>query len=510
MKSVLILYNKPRESAIAGVTQESDAGVLAEVAAVSAALQKNNIHFNTASISNLQELPKVLNTFKDEVVFNLVEGLEGAIGDVNAVPVVCESFGRGCTGNPWECLHQTLDKWLTKFLLKERGLPVPDARLVPPGQSFSGHPGHKQSLLLKPLLSDASEGITQASVVPPPYDGINERIAELHRRFGQPVLVETFVDGRELNVAVIDMGSGPQVMPIAEIDFSAFPADRHKIVDYEAKWIEDSFAYNNTPRKIPADLPEKTAERIRELALGAWHALNCRDYIRVDFRLDAKLNPFILEVNANPDISPDAGLAAAIAAAGISYDRFVMQMISNASGRRTETKISTVPSAPAKVVGGVEIRRTVPADVEPLMKILAGTAFFHDNELQIAEEVLLDAVNDLKVSDYQSYTACVDGRPAGWVCWGATPCTDKTFDVYWLAVDKKIQGKGIGRKLMAFAEESIWEAGGRLAVLETAGREDYKPTRGFYMSIGYTEAARVKDFYAPGDDKVIYTKPAPS
>ncbi|MGD9875018.1 MAG: GNAT family N-acetyltransferase [Kiritimatiellia bacterium] len=506
---MLILYNKTRESAAAGVTLESDAGVLAEVSAVSAALGKNSVPFKTAAISCLRELPRVLSTFGDEVVFNLVEGLDGAVGDVNAVPVVCEAFGRGCTGNTSECLQQSLDKWLTKYLLKERGLPVPDAWIVPVGQKFSGQPDHKKPLLLKPLLSDASEGITQASVVPHPYADIDTRIKELHSRFSQPVLVETFVDGRELNVSVIDMGSGPQVMPIAEIDFSAFPADRHKIVDYEAKWIENSFAYNNTPRKIPADLPEKTARHIRELALGTWHALNCRDYIRVDFRLDAKLNPFILEINANPDISPDAGLAAAIAAAGISYDKFVMQMISNASGRRTETKPSTVPPAPSKIAGGVEIRRTVPADVEPLMKILAGTAFFHDNELQIGEEVLLDAVNELKMSDYQSYTACVNGKPAGWVCWGATPCTDKTFDVYWLAVDKKIQGKGIGKKLMAFTEESIWEAGGRLAVLETAGREDYEPTRNFYIAIGYTEAARVKDFYAPGDDKVIYTKPSP-
>ena len=509
MKSVLILYNKPRETAAAGVTRESDAGVLAEVTAVSTALKASSIPHHTAAISCLQELPKVLNTFGDDVVFNLVEGLEGSAHDANSVPVICETFGRGCTGNPSMCLHQTLDKWLTKLLLKERGLAVPEAWLVAVEQKFSGRPDRKNPLLLKPLLSDASEGITQSSVIPHPYADIHARIAELHSRFGQPVLVETFVDGRELNVSVLDMGSGPQVMPIAEIDFSAFPADRHRIVDYEAKWIEDSFAYNNTPRKIPADLPEQAAGQIRELALGAWRALNCRDYIRVDFRLDAEMKPFILEINANPDISPDAGFAAAIETAGISYERFVAQMIDNASGRRPHAEIPAQVPRSAKVEGGVEIRRTVPGDVEPLMKILAGTDFFHDNELEIAEEVLLDAVNDFKISDYRSYIACVDGKPVGWICWGATPCTDKTFDVYWLAVDKKIQGKGIGKKLMAFTEESIWEAGGRLAVLETAGREDYEPTRNFYITIGYTEAARVKDFYAPGDDKVIYTKPAP-
>ena len=509
MKTVLILYNQPRESAAAGVTRESDAGVLAEVAAVAGALKRDGVPFNTAAISCLSELPKVLNTFSDEIVFNLVEGLEGPVGDVNAVPVVCEAFGRGCTGNTTECLHQSLDKWVTKLLLHEKGLPVPAAWIVPVGQTFSRPPDIMKPLLLKPLLSDASEGITQSSVVPHAYADIQGRSAERHAGFGQPVLVETFIDGRELNVSVIDMGRGPQVMPIAEIDFSAFPANRHKIVDYEAKWIENSFAYNNTPRKIPAALPEKTANTIRDLALGAWRAMSCRDYIRVDFRLDANLNPFILEINANPDISPEAGLAAAVAAAGIAYNEFVMQMIRNASGRRIAEKSSGIRPGPAKIDGGVEIRRTMSADVKPLMNILAGTAFFHDNELQIAEEVLLDSVNEFKASDYQSFTACIEGHPAGWVCWGATPCTDRTFDVYWLAVDKKIQGKGIGKKLMTFTEESIWKAGGRLAVLETAGREDYEPTRRFYLSIGYTEAARVKDFYALGDDKVIYTKPVP-
>jgi ribosomal protein S18 acetylase RimI-like enzyme len=102
--------------------------------------------------------------------------------------------------------------------------------------------------------------------------------------------------------------------------------------------------------------------------------------------------------------------------------------------------------------------------------------------------------------------AKVDGKTVGWVCYGETPCTLGTYDIYWLAVDPKTQGMGIGRKLMDFAEAGIKSAGGRIAIVETSGSERYRSTQIFYERIGYKEAARVEDFYAPGDAKVIYTK----
>ena len=120
------------------------------------------------------------------------------------------------------------------------------------------------------------------------------------------------------------------MLPLAEIDFSAFEAGRPRIVGYEAKWLEDSFEYQHTPRIIPAPLPKRVAERIRELAAAACRTLSCFEYCRVDFRLDKANRPYVLEVNANPDISPDAGFAAAIEAAGISYPAFVKLEIDNA------------------------------------------------------------------------------------------------------------------------------------------------------------------------------------
>ncbi len=155
----------------------------------------------------------------------------------------------------------------------------------------------------------------------------------------------------------------------------------------------------------------------------------------------------------------------------------------------------------------MNIRYCEPRDRQAIVELLRETGFFYREEVEVAAEVLDEALAKGPAGDYQSF-CCEDeaGAAVGWVCFGATPCTQGTFDVYWLAVAPAAQGRGIGRKLMVHAEDSIRTRGGRLVIVETAGREAYAPTRSFYERIGYEEAARVADFYAEGDDKVIYTK----
>jgi GNAT superfamily N-acetyltransferase len=135
---------------------------------------------------------------------------------------------------------------------------------------------------------------------------------------------------------------------------------------------------------------------------------------------------------------------------------------------------------------------------------------FHDDEVPVALEVFDGAVagaGPLSTDpDYTALGADVEGRLVGWICWGPTPCTQGTYDLYWMAVDPHLQHAGVGTALLEEMERRL--AGrARLVVVETAGRPAYAPTRAFYRGRGYRPTARIADFYARGDDLVVYTKP---
>ena len=152
------------------------------------------------------------------------------------------------------------------------------------------------------------------------------------------------------------------------------------------------------------------------------------------------------------------------------------------------------------------IRPTCPGDRAAISALLEETGYFRPAELAVAREVLDDALAAGPEGHYQSFAAEEHGHPVGWICFGPTPCTVGTYDIYWIAVAPGRQGRGLGKALLAHAEALIRERGGRLAIVETSGTERYHPTRQFYAKAAYHEAARVPDFYAPGDDKVIFSK----
>ena len=130
---------------------------------------------------------------------------------------------------------------------------------------------------------------------------------------------------------------------------------------------------------------------------------------------------------------------------------------------------------------------------------------FRPEEIPVALEVFDEAVRNGPGNTYQILGADVEGRLAGWICWGPTPCTLGTYDLYWMAVDPALQGSGIGTALVSAMERRL-QGVARIIVVETAGRGDYEPTRRFYQARGYHAVARVPDFYAPGDDQVVFVK----
>jgi len=149
------------------------------------------------------------------------------------------------------------------------------------------------------------------------------------------------------------------------------------------------------------------------------------------------------------------------------------------------------------------LRNLAAADRGRIEEISRAVGLFRDDEVAVALEVFDGAVAGS--SDYTALGAEHDGRLAGWICWGPTPCTLGTFDLYWMAVDPALHGAGIGTTLL-HAMECRLAGVARLIVVETAGRPDYAPTRAFYEARGYRAVSRIPDFYAPGDDQVVFVK----
>jgi ribosomal protein S18 acetylase RimI-like enzyme len=153
-----------------------------------------------------------------------------------------------------------------------------------------------------------------------------------------------------------------------------------------------------------------------------------------------------------------------------------------------------------------DIRAMTAADKPTIMRTLRTLPEFTPEEVVVAEEVIDSYLQKSLASGYHIFVAEAASSVAGYVCYGPTPMTEGTWDMYWLAVDAVRQGQGIGRALMAFAEERIRENNGRLIIIETSGRPQYDKTRRFHQSQGYTEVGRIADFYSPGDDKLFFEK----
>lgn len=156
----------------------------------------------------------------------------------------------------------------------------------------------------------------------------------------------------------------------------------------------------------------------------------------------------------------------------------------------------------------VRWRREVrPADAAAVGALVAATGFFTAAEAAVAVELVEERLARGPACGYEFLLAeDPQGRLLGYACYGPIPCTQASFDLYWIAVDPAIQGRGLGRALLAESEALIRQVGGRRVYIETSARGQYAATRGFYGAVGYAQAAFLEDFYAPGDGKVIYAK----
>ena len=258
---------------------------------------------------------------KYDLVFNLCEGVDGAAQLEPAVIAALELLGVPYTGSSAWTAALCLRKHLVNDLLQRNGLPVPRFGLVRPGDPLPtvGFPA-----ICKPAMEDASLGVEQRSVVRS-LRALTSRVAAMHERWRE-VVVQHFVDGREVNVGIV----GDQVLPLSEIDFSNMPGGLWRIVSYRSKWEEGSDEDLGAVPHCPADLPAALGAELMDVALAAWRRVGGDGYGRVDFRIDKRGRPWLLEVNANPDISPHAGLARMARVAGMDYDALVRAVCTRA------------------------------------------------------------------------------------------------------------------------------------------------------------------------------------
>lgn len=326
-KGIIVLYQDSRRL-VKGEWLDliAERGAVACAQAVTAALRAEGMHAIPVPVRGDVEIELADFPPSEWIVFNLVDGLEGRLFEEARVAWVLEAKGYCFTGTHGDALALTTDKARTKALLQSRRIPTPSWWVFshPDAVDKSGMSQGDLPVIVKPVAEDGSIGVRYPSVAQT-LPAVKDRVAYIIETYRQAALVERFVVGREFNVALWDEPA--QVLPLAEIDFDAFENVYERIVSYEAKWEEGTFAYAHTPARFREDLPAELCQAITRTALNAWKVVGGQGYGRVDMRLSEENVPYVIEVNCNPDISPDAGFFHAVRQAGMTYQEMIRRIV---------------------------------------------------------------------------------------------------------------------------------------------------------------------------------------
>jgi D-alanine-D-alanine ligase len=283
--------------------------------------------------NDLQYLVQCLNEIRPDLVFNAVEAFHGNAGLEYMVPGILEAEGWRYTGSPPLALLVSRNKAMSKKVLAYHGIRVPGFVTYRPGEAIAPAAEVGFPLIVKPLQSDASAGIAQASVVQD-QASLADRVTMIHERFEQPAIAEEFIDGRELYVSLIGNGDDLDLLPITEMIFDkrrTRPEER--IATQSAKWDEDYRARKGIRNVFARPLARAARERIAAICRTAFRALWLRDYARLDVRLAPDGEVWFLEANANPFISYGHDMANAAQKAGMDYYGFIQRLVDEAVTR---------------------------------------------------------------------------------------------------------------------------------------------------------------------------------
>jgi D-alanine-D-alanine ligase len=323
---VAVLHN-----AVSANPTEDERDVLVQAdAVVGGLLALGHEVLRSACTLDLASLKRQLRETRPDVVFNLVEALEGSDRMASVVPTLLDSLGIAYTGASGEALVLSNSKLIAKERLVAAGLPTPPWTM--PRDISCASANLNPPYIIKAVWEHASFGMgDDAVVLDEGSRSVQDRLREWITLWGRPCFAERYVEGREFNLSVLAGKGGPEVLPPAEIDFSAFPAGKPRLVGYRAKWDAGSFEYHHTPRRFDfPDADRPLLDRLAGLARDSWHLFDLHGYARVDFRVDRQGQPWVLEINSNPCLSPDAGFAAALERAGIPFARAIQRILDDA------------------------------------------------------------------------------------------------------------------------------------------------------------------------------------
>ncbi len=321
MKKALIIHQEIPTNA-----PPDERDVLEQAAAILESLAEMEYRSELEPVSlNLEKLQNKIIATKPEVVFNLVETLGGHGRLIHLVAALLESMQVPFTGSGQTGLYKTTGKIIAKEEMIRKGIPTPkffkqdQHERIPKGQKY----------ILKPVWEDASVGITDEMIV----TSVRASSA-LHSAFDTGInewFFEEYIEGREFNVTMLETTNGWKVFTPAEILFDSFPAGKPRILGYQSKWEGNSFEYSNTPRTFEVNYKDRLLiHELQEISMQCVQVFQLGGYARVDFRVDQSNRPFVLEVNANPCLSPDAGFFAACRNEGMDYTGMISHILKTA------------------------------------------------------------------------------------------------------------------------------------------------------------------------------------
>ncbi len=321
---ITVIYNVPDLNACNSELEKKAAfRIFSDMSAVRQALQK--IGFNTSCLPlkpPLQEAIRRLESIRADLIFNLFEGFESQPETEAIIADFLPRLGIPYTGCPGTALFLAMDKAEVKARLQSVGINTPRYQVLQPMTL------HLFALdfpcIVKPRSEHGSLGITKESVV---YDfaSLEKQVKIVSERFRGEALVEEFVEGREFNITILGTHP-PTTLPISEIIYS-LPPGMPPILTFAAKWDPQSLYFRHTTVLCPADVDNKLEQNITAIARVSHKVLGNRGYARVDLRLDQNGQLKVLELNPNPDISPDSGAALQARTAGMEYEQFIEKLV---------------------------------------------------------------------------------------------------------------------------------------------------------------------------------------